>query len=269
MENAVKMPSNAVESLHEETSVKMLIDGKWREASERRAVVDPYHGTKLGWSPESSLADLGAALSAAVRAKDEVARTPAYERAALLRRAAKLVLERVEPISQIMVRETGKPLKDARTEVARSEGVITLSAEEAVRIEGAQVPIDATAMGAGKLAVMWRFPVGVVAGITPFNAPFNLAWRKIAPALAAGNSVVLKAPPQAAMVIYELSKILADCGIPPGWVNFLYGNTVGPALRRSDRKRKHNLAHRPDALWRHQEQRHRARRTTLCRSRND
>ena len=217
------------------TRVRMLIDGEWRDAAAYRPVIDPYRGTVLGSAPESNLADLDAALDAAVRAKAEVARTPALERAALLRRAANLVQERAETVATIMVREVGKPIKDARTEVARCVGLLTLSAEEAVRIEGEQVPLDATATGAGKLAVLWRFPVGVVAGITPYNAPFNLAWHKIAPALAAGNAVVLKAPPQAAMVVHELSKILVDAGLPRGWVNFLYGNTVGPALVKDPR----------------------------------
>lgn len=208
----------------------MLIDGQWREAAEYRPVMDPYRRVVIGHAPESTLQDLDAALTAAVRAKSVVAGTPAHERAAMLRRLAAMVVERIEPVSQLMVRETGKPIKDARIEVARCEGVLTLSAEEAVRIEGAQVPIDASPNGSGKLAVTWRFPVGVVAAITPYNAPFNLAWHKIAPALAAGNSVVLKAPPQAALVIHELSRILSDAGVPRGWVNFLYGQTVGPAL---------------------------------------
>src|SRR5258708_6936175 len=124
--------------------VPMLIDGVWREAAAYRPIIDPYRGTVIGQAPESSLEDLDAALAAAVRAKADVAGTPAFERAAFLRRAASLVVERAESISQIMVREIGKPIKDARTEVARCEGVLALSAEEAVRIQGEQVPIDAT-----------------------------------------------------------------------------------------------------------------------------
>ena len=87
-----------------------------------------------------------------------------------------------------MARETGKAIKDARAEIVRSQDTLSLSAEEAVRIEGEHVPLDASAMGAGKICFMLRFPVGVVAGITPFNAPFNLACHKIAPAIAAGNT---------------------------------------------------------------------------------
>jgi len=90
-------------------------------------------------------------------------------------------------------------------------------------------------MGAGKLAFLLRFPVGVVAGITPFNAPFNLACHKIAPALAAGNAIVLKAPPQAPWVVTKLVEMFADAGTPPGAVNLLHGGSVGPALVRDPR----------------------------------
>jgi acyl-CoA reductase-like NAD-dependent aldehyde dehydrogenase len=90
-------------------------------------------------------------------------------------------------------------------------------------------------MGAGKICFMLRFPVGVVAGITPFNAPVNLACHKIAPAIAAGNTIVLKAPPQSPAVIHELAKIFVDAGTMPGALNVLYGEKVGPALVRDPR----------------------------------
>lgn len=213
---------------------RMLIDGSWRDGRQRRAY-NPYDGREIGSFPESQSEDLEDALSAATRAKSEVAATPALRRGELLRRAAELITERAELISRIMTAEIGKPIRDSRIEVDRCAPLLTMCAEEAVRIEGDKVPIDGHPNGDGKLAVMWRFPVGVVAGITPFNAPFNLAWHKVAPAIAAGNSVVLKAPAQGALVVNELARIVADAGIPAGWVNVLYGDTVGPALARDPR----------------------------------
>jgi len=112
---------------------------------------------------------------------------------------------------------------------------VLLSAEEAIRIEGEQVPLDGSPMGAGKLAFLLRFPVGVVAAITPFNAPFNLACHKFAPAFAAGNAIVLKAPPQAPWVVSKLAELFVDAGAPAGAVNLLFGNAVGPALVRDAR----------------------------------
>jgi acyl-CoA reductase-like NAD-dependent aldehyde dehydrogenase len=213
----------------------MLIGGEWRAGSPGTSVVDPYRGDIVAHAPESSLQDLDDALAAATEAKTHVAAMPGYQRAALLRKVAGLLVERADAIAEIMTRETGKAIKDARAEVTRSQDTILLSAEEAIRIEGEQVPLDGTAMGAGKFAFLLRFPVGVVAGITPFNAPFNLACHKIAPAIAAGNSIVLKAPPQSPWVVAKLVELFAEAGTPPGFVNLLYGNAVGPALVRDPR----------------------------------
>jgi acyl-CoA reductase-like NAD-dependent aldehyde dehydrogenase len=160
---------------------------------------------------------------------------PAYERAALLRRVAELSVERAEEIAEVMTRETGKAIKDARAEVERSRETISLSAEEAIRIQGEHIPLDGSPMGEGKIAIMLRFPVGVIAGITPFNAPFNLACHKVAPALAAGNTVVLKPPPQAPWVVHKLAELFVDAGTPPGFLNVVYGHEVGPALVRDPR----------------------------------
>lgn len=217
------------------TEIPMLIDGVWRTTKDSYEVRDPYRGTVVSHAPRSSQADLDDALNAAVAAKSKAAATPAYERAALLRRAGTLLVERADAIAEVMARETGKAVKDAKAEIVRSQDTLSLSAEEAVRIEGEQIPLDASAMGAGKICFMLRFPVGVVAGITPFNAPVNLACHKIAPAIAAGNTLVLKAPPQSPGVVHELAKIFTDAGTPAGVLNVLYGGTIGPALVRDPR----------------------------------
>lgn len=217
------------------TAIPMLIGGEWRPASETYEVRDPYRSEVVAHAPRSTLVELDAALRAAVGAKAKAAATPAYERAALLRRAGKLLVERTDRIADIMARETGKAIKDAKAEIVRSQDTLSLSAEEAVRIEGEHIPLDASAMGAGKICFMLRFPVGVVAGITPFNAPVNLACHKIAPAIAAGNTLVLKAPPQSPGVIHQLARIFVDAGTPAGVLNVLYGDRVGPELVRDPR----------------------------------
>lgn len=215
--------------------VKMLIGGEWRAGDTEYDVVDPYRNERVARAPESSPRDLDDALSAAVAAKPKAAAMPGYERAALLRRVAQRLVERADEIAEAMTRETGKAITDARAEVVRSQDTMLLSAEEAIRIEGEQVPLDGTAMGAGKLAWLLRFPVGVVAGITPYNAPFNLACHKVAPAIAAGNTIVLKAPPQAPCVVAKLAELFVEAGTPPGFVNLLFGKSVGPALVRDPR----------------------------------
>jgi acyl-CoA reductase-like NAD-dependent aldehyde dehydrogenase len=217
------------------TQIPNLIGGEWRAATEVYEVRDPYRGTLFEIAPRSTPADLDAALEAAVAPNGTAAATPAYERAALLRRAGELLVARADAIAEIMARETGKAIRDAKAEIVRSQDTLSLSAEEAVRIEGEHVPLDASAMGAGKICFMLRFPVGVVAGITPFNAPFNLACHKIAPAIAAGNTLVLKAPPQSPGVVHALAKIFVDAGTPAGVLNVLYGDRIGPALVRDPR----------------------------------
>lgn len=192
----------------------MLIGGNWHSGEAQVDIRDPYRGNVVAQAPQSSLADLDAALSAAVAAKPVVAAMPGYQRAALLRKVGALLVERADRIARVMTRETGKAIKDARAEIIRSQDTMNLSAEEAVRIEGEHIPLDASAMGAGKMAFMMRFPVGVIAGITPFNAPFNLACHKVAPAIAAGNAIVLKAPPQSPGVVHELAQLFVDAGGP-------------------------------------------------------
>ncbi|HEX6144277.1 MAG TPA: aldehyde dehydrogenase family protein [Geminicoccaceae bacterium] len=210
--------------------IPMLIGGDWRTAGRTRDIIDPYRGDIVGRAPESSERDTDDAVAAAVAAKEAMARMPGFKRAELLRRVQDLLLQRADAVAETMARETGKAIKDARAEVIRSQDTISLSAEEAIRIQGEHIPLDGSAMGAGKIAVMLRFPVGVVAAITPFNAPFNLACHKLAPALAAGNAIVLKAPPQASLTVHRLIEMFVDAGAPPGAVNALYGETAGPAL---------------------------------------
>jgi acyl-CoA reductase-like NAD-dependent aldehyde dehydrogenase len=197
-------------------------------------VRDPYRGEVVERAPLSSAEDLDAALNAAVAAKSVIAAMPGHARAALLRKAGALLVARADRIAEIMTRETGKAIKDARAEVVRSQDTMMLAAEEAVRIEGEHVPLEASQMGAGKICFMLRFPVGVVAGITPFNAPFNLACHKVAPAIAAGNAIVLKGSPQAPGVVHALAELFVDAGTPPGVLSVLYGD-VGPALVRDPR----------------------------------
>jgi acyl-CoA reductase-like NAD-dependent aldehyde dehydrogenase len=215
--------------------VRMLIDGQWRQGSQHRNVTDPYRGSVVATVPDSNLADLDAALAAAVRAKKTAAAMPGFERAALIRRALDALRRRTAEIADTMSRETGKAIRDCDEELLRAQDTLSLSAEEAIRIEGAHVPLEGSAKGGGKIAIMLRFPVGVVAGITPFNAPFNLACHKVGPAIAAGNAVVLKAPPQAPLTVTALAEIFQEAGAAPGLLNVLYGETVGPHLVKDPR----------------------------------
>lgn len=215
--------------------VPMLIGGQWRAGDSTYEVVDPYRGNVVARAPQSNQGEIDDAIEAAVAAKEEMAAMPGFERAALLRRVVEILDERVEDVAQEMTRETGKAIRDARAEVARSKETIRLSAEEAVRIQGEHVPLDSSAMGAGKIAFLLRVPVGVVVGITPYNAPFNLTCHKIAPAIASGNAIILKPPPQSPLVVHRLVEMFVEAGVPKGAVNTVYGDTAGPMLVRDPR----------------------------------
>ncbi|MBK8018264.1 MAG: aldehyde dehydrogenase family protein [Betaproteobacteria bacterium] len=215
----------------ERVEARALIGGQWRGAEAVAEIRDPYRGDGVGTAPVSTLADLDAALDSAVKARSAAAELPGYERAALLRRIAALIERDRAGLARLMSRETGKAVRDAGGEIARSVDTFALAAEEAIRIEGRHVPLDGSAMGAGKLAMLLRFPVGVVAAITPFNAPFNLAAHKIAPAIAAGNSLVLKPPPQAPLIVHRLVELVVEAGAAPGTVNTVFGGAdIGAAL---------------------------------------
>jgi len=212
-------------------AARVLIGGRWRDPARVVEVRDPYRGGMVGTAPVSSAAEVEAAVAAAVEMRAQAAAMPGYERAALLRRAAGLVERDAAGLAELMTRETGKAIKDSEAEVRRSLETMLLAAEEAIRIEGRHIPLDGSPMGAGKLAVLMRFPVGVVAAITPFNAPFNLAAHKIAPSIAAGNTMVLKPPPQAPLVVHRLVELVVEAGLPPGMLNVVYGGAdIGAAI---------------------------------------
>jgi acyl-CoA reductase-like NAD-dependent aldehyde dehydrogenase len=207
------------------------IGGEAVPGSDRFDSVDPYRGDVVCTAPTASAEEVDAAVHAARRAAPDVSAMPAYERAAILRRVADLVVENAGAIGEIMARETGKALGDAEGEVKRSMDTLTLSAEEAIRIEGSHVPLDGSAIGHGKMAFLMRFPVGVVGAITPFNAPFNLACHKLAPAFAAGNASIIKPPQQCPMVVQRLVELFYKAGLPRTFIQVIHGGAAtGQAL---------------------------------------
>jgi acyl-CoA reductase-like NAD-dependent aldehyde dehydrogenase len=211
--------------------VRGHIEGRWPDDGVPFDVVAPYNGQVVARVLETPPALVDEAVAAAVRAKPAVRAMPPYERAELLRRVQAATVERLEEIATAIARETGKVLRDTREEVRRASETLGLCAEEAIRIQGEHVPLDGSAAGTGKLAMMLRFPVGVVGAIVPFNAPFNLACHKLGPSFAAGNATVLKSAPEAPSCARLLVEMFADAGAPAGAVNLVHGRTAtGEAL---------------------------------------
>jgi glyceraldehyde-3-phosphate dehydrogenase (NADP+) len=221
----------------------MLIGGAWVDAvaGEREDVTSPFDGHTVGNVPVARAADATRAIDAAVSGFERWRRTPAHERAAILMRAAALADERAEEIANIMSGENGKSLVEARGEAGRSGEIIRLSAFEGSHLYGETLPLDANkGTGFDKIGFTIRQPVGVVVAISPFNYPALLVLHKVAPALAAGNAVVLKPARSTPLTALAVAQCFVDAGLPDGVLNVVTGPgaEVGDALVRDQRVRK-------------------------------
>ena len=195
-------------------------------------VIDKFSGEPLGELPFADAAAVDAAVRRAASAFPAWSATPAHRRSAILARAAALFAERADAFTERIAREAGKAWKHSANEVARSIETFTFAAEEAKRLHGETVPMDASAFGEGRVGFYLRAPLGVVAAITPFNFPLNLVAHKVAPALAAGNTVVLKPAEETPLTAAAMADCLRDAGLPPGVLEVVFGDgpTTGEAL---------------------------------------
>ncbi len=207
--------------------VPAYVDSEWVTADGGTIVADPYRGEELASVTPSEAALVDRAVRSAAAARETMASMPAHARSALLERITQAVAARADEMARSMATQSGRALKDCRGEVERSIATLGLSAEEAKRIGGEVVPVDAVPSGTGKLGLTIRVPVGVVAAIFPFNAPLNLACHKLGPALAGGNTVVLKAPIEGALVSQLLVEAVLDAGTPPTAVQLIHGGGGG------------------------------------------
>ncbi len=192
-----------------------LINGSWSFEGDGtfNTVVDKYHGTELARIPHATEAQMEEAIAAAYASRDGLRKMSAGERSAKLDALADRIAKHESEIVDLMVKEAGKPIGAARIEVARSIITIRTAAAEALRFSGEMTPMDFGA-GAGKTAFTKRFPIGVIAAITPFNFPLNLVLHKVAPAMAVGCPVVLKPSPQAPLCSFVLARFMEEIGWP-------------------------------------------------------
>ena len=187
-------------------------------------IINPFDSRVIASVPNFSEANVREAIGRAAQVESVMAQLPAHERGAILNRAAALIAENADLLARLMVRESGKPLKYARGEVERAVETFTFAADEARRLHGETVPMDAARSGVGRLGFYLRVPVGIVAAITPFNFPLNLVAHKIAPAVAAGCPLVLKPSPLTPLTALRLSDILAEAGLPAGAFEVVLGD---------------------------------------------
>lgn len=217
---------------------RLLIDGEWVEGrGDTYELRNQYDGSLLARIPLATPAEVEAALSSTVAAFSVVSAMPAHRRATLLYTTADLISRDREALGRSIALEGGKALKFALGEVDRASQTFRFAGEEAKRIHGETVPMDA-ALGAERRLGFWlRNPRGPVVAISPFNFPLNLVAHKVAPALAAGNSVLLKPASSTPLTALHLGRLLMEAGWPAGAINIITGSggTVGDALTTDPR----------------------------------
>lgn len=202
--------------------VQLYIDGHWREgaAARKLPVLNPATGEVMGELACAETADLEEVAEAANRGFDVWRKISAFDRYKMMRKAAQLLRDRVETVAQLMTLEQGKPLAEARMEVMAGADTIDWFAEEGRRAYGRVIP--ARQMDVYQLVI--KEPVGPVAAFTPWNFPINQIVRKLSAALAAGCSIIVKAPEETPASPAELIRAFIDAGVPAGVVNLVYGD---------------------------------------------
>jgi len=200
------------------------VDGAWRPRQRRpaEAVRAPYDGRRIAELVPASSHELTVAIAGARRGQRELARLPRHARSAILEQTAQLLAAERRSLARLMARDAGKPVSLALGEVERAITVFRLAAAEATRFGVAAFPTDSDPRGAGMRAVVERFPLGLIAAISPFNFPLNLVAHKVAPAIATANAVILKPPPQAPLAAFRLAELLTAAGLPPGAFQVLH-----------------------------------------------
>nr|WP_077211743.1 aldehyde dehydrogenase family protein [Bacillus dakarensis] len=216
---------------------KLLIDGNWIETEEYTNLISPYSGKVIAEIPIASSEDVNMAVKAAEQAKEIMAKMPAHQRAGILEKLVVLLTEKAEQAAEIIALEAAKPITTARVEVSRTIQTYKFAAEEAKRINGETVPLDAAPGGEGRVAFTLREPLGIIGAITPFNFPMNLVAHKIGPAIATGNTIVLKPASQTPLSAFFIGELLLEAGLPDGALNIVTGSgsVVGERITLDER----------------------------------
>jgi len=224
--------------------------GEWRSSDEPLEVINPYNGETVGVTSYASEQDFEDATCAAQSAFKQMREMPTYKRAEILYQLSAKLAERRDEVAALMTAEAGKPINDSRVEVDRGVFTLRVAAEEAQRIHGEQIPLDLMASSAGRFGVTRRMPIGPIAGISPFNFPLNLALHKIAPAIASGNTIVLKPPSYDPLTMLTFAELIDEVDLPKGAVSIMPMNRqVGDRLVTDDRYKLLSFTGSPDVGW--------------------
>ncbi len=233
----------------------IFLAGTWVESDDPLVVSNPADpANPAGSTFHATEAQYEQAVEAAVKAFEITRNLPAYERGAILRNISTGIRARREELGRLLSLEAGKPIRDALVEVDRSAITFRLGAEEAERMVGETIPLDIMPASKGRMGITRRFPIGPIAGISPFNFPLNLAAHKVSPAIASGNPIVLKPPSKDPLTMLTVAEIIEEAGAPAGSVSVLpMSRELGDRMVSDDRFKLLSFTGSPSVGWRMKE----------------
>ena len=233
----------------------IFLAGRWVESPDRLDIANPADPGKLAGSTFNATPEqYEEAVDAAVAAFETTRTLPAFERGAILRNISAGIKARREELGRLIALEAGKPIRDALVEVDRAVLTFRLGAEEAERMFGEVIPLDLMPASKGRIGITRRFPIGPIAAISPFNFPLNLAAHKLSPAIASGNTIVLKPPSKDPLTMLTVAEIVEAAGAPAGSVSIMpMTRELGDRMVADDRFKLLTFTGSPSVGWRMKE----------------
>lgn len=212
--------------------MKMIIGGQYIDKEQKIDVLQPYDGSVVDTVPHGTVDDVDKAIAVAQKGYEINRRMPAHQRISILKKTADIMQKRYDELAETIASEGSKTIKEARKEVGRAINTITISAEEARRIDGETIPFDSAEGSENRRGYYYRFPIGIIGAITPFNDPLNLVAHKLGPAVAGGNSVVCKPATVTPLSALKLGECMLEAGLPGEILSIVtgYGHEIGDAI---------------------------------------
>ena len=229
---------------------KLLIDGKWVESRNIKSIKSPYDGKEVGKVHFAEKEHIEEAINSAYSAFSKTRKLTSHERSLILEGISEQIKNRKEELAKSITLQSGKVIKHSLGEVDRAINTFKIASEEAKRIGGEVIPLDLSAQTKGRVGLLRRFPIGVIVGITPFNFPLNLVAHKVAPAIACGNTIILKPSSQVPITSILLGEIIKETDYPSGGFNVLpSGYEEADLLLTSDKVKKITFTGSPTVGW--------------------
>ena len=233
----------------------IFLAGRWVTSPDVLEIANPANADEpAGATYNATEAQYEEAVEAAVAAFEVTRKLPAYERGRILREVSAGIAARRDELGRLIATEAGKPIRDALVEVDRATLTFRLGAEEAERMTGELIPLDLMPSSKDRVGITRRFPIGPIAGISPFNFPLNLAAHKLSPAIASGNPIVLKPPSADPLTMLTVAEIIEAAGVPEGMVSILpMTRELGDRMVADERFKLLTFTGSPSVGWRMKE----------------